>query len=124
MKSHIFSILVSGICSVIFSFMPSDIHARVAEQFVPWPDLIPRPLSSVQSTGTFRLDSEVIVYLNENQENPAARYLVQSLKREAGIGLRTGILPEAMSAAGEMPEDAIILKTSGTGSPESYSLEI
>ena len=124
MKSHIFSILVSGICSVIFSFMPSPVNARDAEQFASWPDLIPRPLSSVQGTGTFRLDSEVIVYLNENQENPVARYLVQSLKREAGIGLRTGILPEAMSAAGEMPENAIILKIDGIGSPESYGLEI
>ena len=124
MKSHIFSILVSGICSVIFSFMPSDIQAKDAQQSASWPDLIPRPLSSLQGTGTFRLDSEVIVYLNENQENPAARYIVQSLKREAGIGLRIGILPAAMSAAGEMPENAIILKIDGIGNPESYRLEI
>ena len=124
MKSHIFSILVSGICSVIFSFMPSDIQAKDAQQSASWPDLIPRPLSSLQGTGTFRLDSEVIVYLNENQENPAVRYIVQSLKREAGIGLRIGILPAAMSAAGEMPENAIILKIDGIGSPESYRLEI
>ena len=124
MKSHIFSILVSGICSVIFFFMPSPVNARDAEQFASGPDLIPRPLSSVQGTGTFRLDSEVIVYPDENHGNPAARYLVQSLRREAGIGLRTGILPEAMSAAGEMPGNAIILKISGIGSPESYGLEI
>ena len=123
MKSHIFSILVSGICSVIFSFMPSDIQAKDAQQSASWPDLIPRPLSSVQGTGTFRLDPEVIVYLNDNQENPAG-YIVQSLKREAGIGLRIGILPAAMSAAGEMPENAIILKIDGIGSPESYRLEI